>query len=298
MLSSWFRLNLANLRAGAAAAALLTALSAGAAHADTLPTFSITGGTAFDLNSAFGTFSSQAFNPNGTMGNNTASNLLYGSLGTVIGTGGNSAGANYGTASNPANAITIFTQGSTGGLEISNYSSSVPVSLTFTFLGYEAADTNEAASFGYSAGSNTISFDNQASSAATGGVGAQTIVQESLTSPPSLLPFIYTTLNGPDGQQSAQNGGTVGSDVAIGFMVDPTDPNIAYAFLEDIWQGGDQDFDDMVVEISANLQSNTIGAATPLPGALALFAGGLGLFGFAGARRRGRKSAPSAFAEA
>ena len=52
------------------------------------------------------------------------------------------------------------------------------------------------------------------------------------------------------------------------------------------WQGGDADFDDMVVEIQ-------IGGLdpTPLPAALPLFAAGLGVLGLLGWRRKPKNAA-------
>ena len=57
--------------------------------------------------------------------------------------------------------------------------------------------------------------------------------------------------------------------------------NTVIAFFEDIYQGGDLDFDDMVVKIEAS--------PVPIPAALPRFAGGLAGLGVL-ARRKRRKS--------
>lgn len=165
-----------------------------------------------------------------------------------------------------------------------------PVSLTYTFLGFEAAYTNQAeASFTYS---STPMFQNHASgSVAATAIGAS---YTSTTALPSsgLVPFLFnsTTYNTPDG--TAVNGGPIGANVGLGFLIDSADTNIAYAFLKDIWQGGDGDFDDMVVEIQLNPLSTNRSSATPLPATLPLFASGMGLISLFGWRRK-QKAVPS-----
>ena len=171
-------------------------------------------------------------------------------------------------------SITIFnsTNASSGGLEA--VPSSGPVSLTFTYFGFEAAYTNDAEgafSFG-----GTPMFVNQ-----TTPLGTSVTMPYTLTSP-GLIPFLFAS-TGYSPTAVATNGGPINPNVELGFVIDPDNSSIAYAFFEDIAINGDQDFDDMVVKIQIN--------ATPLPAALPLFAGGLGAMGLLGWRRKRKPAA-------
>jgi hypothetical protein len=170
-----------------------------------------------------------------------------------------------------------FTAPTASGAGLAVSGAAGPVSLTYTFLGFEAAYTNQAeASFTYS---STPQFQNHTSgSVPATTIGASYTLTTSLPSS-GLVPFLFnsTAYNAPDG--TAVNGGPIGANVGLGFLIDSANTNIAYALLKDIWQGGDGDFDDMVVEIQLNQTSITRSSATPLSPSLPLFATGLGLIG-------------------
>lgn len=169
---------------------------------------------------------------------------------------------------------------SVAGLGITGGTNGQQVTLTYTYLGFEASNTNQSeAAFSYSP--STVMFTN-ATSALNTSSGPMT---ETLGTS-GLVPFLFnsTRYTAPSG--TAVNGGPIGSNVALAFLIDPLNPAIAYAFFKDSWQGGDADFDDMVVEIQ-------IGGLdpTPLPAALPLFAAGLGVLGLLGWRRKPKNAA-------
>jgi hypothetical protein len=145
------------------------------------------------------------------------------------------------------------------------------LSLTFTFLGKEASDLDLALLF-----NGTQLFSNQ-----TSANGASTTMAFSLGSGSSLVPFKFVDTTGTD--KTAANGGPIDSGVSLGIYVTP-DGQTAFLFFDDK-NGGNQDgdYDDMVVKV-------TFANATPLPGALPLFASGLGAMGFFGWRKK-RKAA-------
>lgn len=187
-----------------------------------------------------------------------------------------------------ATTPTNFTSPTASGAGLGLTGVTGPVSLTFTYLGFEAEYTNQAeASFTYD--STSPMFQNHTGGSVTATVNGA-VASGSATSP-GLVPFLFNSTNYTTPAGTAVNGGPIGSDVAIGFLIDPNNPTIAYAFLEDIWQGGDADFDDMVVEIQINPTNIGITGTTPVPAALPLFAGGLGTIGFFGWRRK-RKASP------
>ncbi len=184
-----------------------------------------------------------------------------------------------------------YANASSGGLEINPaIAGPAAVNLVFTYMGFEAAYTNVSeASFTYN--SATPMFINQSTS-----VGASSgPVTVNLTNP-GYIPFLFAS-QAYSPNAVATNHGTVDSKVELGFVIDPNNSSIAYAFFEDIGAGcpasstsscaGDQDFDDMVVKIQI---LNSTGLTSPLPGALPLFASGLGALGLLGWRRK-RKGA-------
>lgn len=150
------------------------------------------------------------------------------------------------------------------------------VYLTFDYVGKEAAYTNELKLiFG-----NTLLFDTAINSA---GATSGPMLFDVLSNP-GAVPFYFQSVT--NGNKKATNGGSVASGLAIAFACLVPGGNVCYAFFDDGGAGPDKDWDDMVIRITAT------DIPTPLPAALPLFAGGLGLLGFVARRRR--KSAVAA----
>jgi hypothetical protein len=149
------------------------------------------------------------------------------------------------------------------------------LSLTFTYLGHEATDVDRALIF-----NNTLLFTNTSTPN-----GTSTTVAFNLGSGNALIPFKFTDTNDTD--KSAPNGGPIDSGVSLGIYV-TSDKQTAFLFFDDK-NGGHQDgdYDDMIVEV-------TLASTTPLPGALPLFASGLGVIGALGWRRKQKKVATAA----
>ena len=152
---------------------------------------------------------------------------------------------------------------SRGGLEVTGLGQT---SLIYKFEGVEAAYTNYAQD---AFSLTSPSFDNQ-----TSHIGDSTSLNYDFTTS-KLVPFLFDSSAYSGKKGIAVNGGPISRNVQLGFAVDPSDSSIAFAFLEDIAIHGDKDFDDMVVEIRDP-------AKTPIPAALPLFAGGLGVMGLFG----------------
>jgi hypothetical protein len=158
-------------------------------------------------------------------------------------------------------AITIFSGVSnTGGLSVSPNTS-----LTFTFMGKEAGYTNQLL-FG-----NTVLFSNNV---APGTSSAP------ITANGGLLPFLFRAVT--PGNLNANNGGAIAPGLQIAFA--RVSETVFYIFFDDGGAGPDKDFDDMVVRVTDPI-------ATPLPGALPLFAGGLGTLGLLRWRRKRKNAA-------
>lgn len=158
------------------------------------------------------------------------------------------------------------------------------VELTYTYLGSEAGYQNlfEAA-FSFS---SPALFDNKSSQVGDNqsfsGLGS------------GLVPLFFNSVT--PGNKEAINGSFIDKAVKIAFAVVNNDQT-AYAFLEDIAKNGDKDFDDMVIRIDVRdvpLTDDGPGAHTPLPAALPLFAGGLGVLALL-ARCKRRKFAVAAY---
>jgi PEP-CTERM motif len=163
------------------------------------------------------------------------------------------------------------------------------VTLTYTFIGASAADINfSEASLVPFAGAGQLSNKDAFGTSVTQAFDVGT--------PPGLVPFefksvCFNTSTGctqPAAFRYAVNNGPIDEHMDIAYYI-PQNPsggllsNTVFAFLEDSQlNNGLIDYNDMIVEITG--QSTFLG--TPLPTTLALFAGGLGLLGFAGRKRK------------
>ena len=156
--------------------------------------------------------------------------------------------------------ITIFSGlGNTGGLSLA-----ANTTVTFTFMGKEAGFTNQLV-FG-----NTVLFDNNV---------APGTPSATLTVNAGSVPFLFRA----PGNLDANDDGAIATGLQIGFV--KVSDSVFYALFDDGGAGPDKDFDDMVVRIAA------APIATPLPGALPLFATGLGALGLLGWRRKRKNAA-------
>jgi opacity protein-like surface antigen len=136
--------------------------------------------------------------------------------------------------------------------------------ITFTYLGFEAGNKNQAVSLGGGMGS----FVNGVSS-----VGDTISVVQTAA---GLIEFIFQTLNVPFASTIANHGAAnpASKDFAIGYLYEsPT----SYVVLFDDLFKGDRDFDDLGMRISV--------ASAPLPAGWLLLLGGLGALAFARRRR-------------
>lgn len=190
----------------------------------------------------------------------------------------------HGGSGNTGTHVTLFTNStsnSTSGLFVNPGS----VDVTFTYLGFEAGDT-DIADASFTLGQNLL-FTNQTSPIATPSDQHSVTVTYTLGAGQFLLPFLFsdssvgvTAYNGGPMQTGSGNYVT-----SVAYYLANT--TTVYAFFDDGGAGPDSDYDDMVVKIEVSPSSNV---ATPLPAALPLFASGLGAIGLAGWRRK-RKAA-------
>jgi hypothetical protein len=171
----------------------------------------------------------------------------------------------------PGTLITVFDSTHAGGLLVApNH-----VDITFEYIGKEAAWTNTTFTFGIGTALFNTSIGSNPSQSFTYDLGN-----------PAYVPFYFQTNNGNNAStpKAATNGGTIDSTLAIAFAC--VSSNVCYAMFDDGGGGpspGDRDFDDMVIRITAV-------SHMPLPAALPLFAGGLGVLGLV-VRRRKKKIA-------
>jgi hypothetical protein len=197
-------------------------------------------------------------------------------------------GTGLGSGITNATPVEIYGNGSTGGLLVSPEF----VSLTFTFEGASAAYTNLSQGTFTFGNSSATQLDNQTSALGT----STSPVNYDVGPAPGLVPFTFESLCGGNCGSPpvhlATNGGFI--DPNLEMAIDVVSATTAYIFLEDIAIGGDQDFNDMIVRVDALALPNPNGgnfpSPTPLPGALALFVGGLSMFGLVAGRKK-RKTA-------
>jgi hypothetical protein len=182
-------------------------------------------------------------------------------------------------------AIKIFDGSTSGGLE------GLPVSptgvnLIFTYIGYEAAYSNQA--FDQLNYAGTPLFTNQSTGTAPGTSTTPLLFNlTGINASGGYIPFTFNSLHYASGSGEAINGGTIASGLEIAFAT--VSSTVAYAFFDDGGAGPDRDFDDMVVRIQISDLSHSL-PEVPLPAALPLFASGLGALGLLGWRRK-RKAA-------
>ncbi|MFO1089749.1 MAG: hypothetical protein U1E46_09255 [Hyphomicrobiales bacterium] len=155
-----------------------------------------------------------------------------------------------------------------------NFYSDTNAKITYTFLGKEAGFTNELDSLGGTATGKL--FDT------TAAAGASVTSKFGPTSG-SLVPFRFKVASGGSGE--ADNGGPMngGRDISIGFrprggFSATNNYSVVYAMFSDGGGTGDNDFDDMLVQISIT--------HAPIPPAAVLFVGGLAGIGFLSKRRK------------
>jgi hypothetical protein len=167
----------------------------------------------------------------------------------------------------PGTSITVFDWNHLGGLLVSPST----VSITFEYIGKEAAWTN--ATF-------TSAIPTALFSTVSGSNPPVTFAYD--LGNPAYVPFYFQTNNGNNATtpKVAHNGGAIDQSLAIAFAC--VSDSVCYAMFDDGGGGpspGDRDFDDMVIRITAVNHM-------PLPAALPLFAGGLGMLGWAAHRRK------------
>lgn len=176
--------------------------------------------------------------------------------------------------------VTVFNTTHLGGLQVAPGD----WTLSFTFMGKEASYTDLLRING------VTQYSNQG---ATPGVTTASLTIDNNTLNPERLPFSFRAVN--PGNFNARNNGSIHSGLQIAFY--QISDTVVYAFFDDGGAGPDHDFDDMVIKITASCSSvvrpcETTVNPTPLPAALPLFAGGLGVLGLLGWRRkRARKDA-------
>lgn len=144
--------------------------------------------------------------------------------------------------------------------------------VTATFLGHTAAFTNELYLYLPANGSGVI-FNNQTTPAGT------TFDLGNFTAGTELIFAIYVLNTGDtfySGNASRNADGLAHAAVDVDFA-----PNAAYVGFEDLYGGGDWDFDDVKFSFT------NVGVKVPEPGPLALLLGGL--LGLGAARRFKRR---------
>ncbi|WP_209017012.1 VPLPA-CTERM sorting domain-containing protein [Roseibium aggregatum] len=161
--------------------------------------------------------------------------------------------------------LSVFnsSNGAGGGLALSGKSE-----VTFTYLGFEAGNTNTFSSNEFGG----AFFANKGAAASGFGDTITALFDSGVT--PFLLDFVFSTSGG--GGQSAENAGSIASGLTLAFGPLFNNGKSVFAFLGD--GAGDSDFDDMVVRIDVT--------AVPVPAALPLLVGGLGVLGFVARRRK------------
>jgi hypothetical protein len=151
--------------------------------------------------------------------------------------------------------------------------------VTYTFLGFEAAFKNR-----FLAGADIFDTEAHAGNNVSNLAGLASFTQ---AAGPGLLDFSFLTNNGAigiaNGGDNTNNTGT-GPDFFASIVGDPDALSgfSLYVFLDDLGAGPDDDHDDMVVRIDVSDI-----ASVPVPAGIVL-AGSTALLGFGLARRRRR----------
>ncbi|MGZ5897428.1 MAG: hypothetical protein ACXWJ6_14395 [Xanthobacteraceae bacterium] len=176
----------------------------------------------------------------------------------------------HGTGGSPT-PITVFGNGSVGGLKVNGADANTFV--TYTYLGTEAAYTNL-----FMVGASPVTLFQNHNVERVAGVASSLFSASN-----GFLSFRFRSVD--PGNKDAVNG--VSIDPQVQLAVALINPNLAYLFLEDIAQGGDHDFDDMVIRVDL-IQRGGGNTPTPVPGAAWLFGSAIaGAPGLRGWRRRG-----------
>jgi hypothetical protein len=177
--------------------------------------------------------------------------------------------------------VTIFGgAGNLGGLLASPQN----VFISFEFMGKEAGYINTV----NLVLGNTFLFDNNVAEGTT-----TAALPFNVGAPPGAVPFYYQAGDGSG--TTATNGGAINGELNIAIRLS-ADQTVAWVFFDDGGGGNpaDADYDDMSLKLRISCSPNggecAPPVATPLPAALPLFAGGLGVIGLV-ARRRKRKAA-------
>jgi opacity protein-like surface antigen len=139
-----------------------------------------------------------------------------------------------------------------------------PAKITFTYLGFEAGNSNQAVSLGGGMGS----FMN--------GVASVGDTISAVQAAAGLIEFIFQTLNVPFVSAIANHGiaTPASKDFAIGYLIESA--TSAVVMFDDLFHG-DRDFDDLGMRITVS--------PIPLPAGGLLLLGGLGALAFARRRR-------------
>ena len=156
-----------------------------------------------------------------------------------------------------------------------------PANLTFQYVGKEASYTNQ---WGFGVSSNILLTTSSL-------VGASS----STSANTGYIDYFFTTTTASDFGAVIVRNGSVPSSTnyarTLGYYFINSSPTSAVWMLLFNDGGGDKDYDDMFIKMTATWASEL--TPVPVPGALPLLGSALGVFGVMGWRRR-RQAAPRA----